>query len=219
MSNLKSLAWWRAAGIRALRTALVIAAPYAPTVIYDGAWLIALSASGFGALTSLLTSLRGIPESEGKTVQWYWAVFERSVKTAAQALITAFGTATLFEQVTWAEVPAIVGSSVLGTLIIAVLGQLPEAEEPLARATIQTVVVNNPATGDVTEAALPVVAVAGASTEPEFLPEDIMDAAPQAEPDYIPSVPDDAALPSAPDAEPQAPSEEPKAQTWTTPIQ
>lgn len=164
MSNLTSLEWWKAAVIRALRTALVIAVPYAPVVLYDGSWLLLFSSAGFGALTSLLTSLFGIAETEGKSVQWYWAVFERVVKTAAQALLTAFGTATLFSDVDWNAVPALVGSAVLGSLLLAVLKQLPEADAPLAAPTVGTIVVNN--AGEQVEAAVPVVAAVAPEAAP-----------------------------------------------------
>lgn len=130
MSPLMSGEWWKAAGIRALRTALVVAVPYAPTVLYTGDWLILLSSVVFAGLASILTSLFGIAETTGKNVTWAWAVFERVVKTAAQALLTAFGTATMFSQVDWTSVPAFVGSAVLGTLLLAVLKQLPEASVP-----------------------------------------------------------------------------------------
>jgi hypothetical protein len=152
MSNLKSVLWWKAAVNRALRTALVILIPYAPTVLYDGNYLIVLSAAGFGAVTSLLTSLLGIAEASGKSVSWYWAVFERAVKTAGQSLLTAFGTATMFAEVDWSAAPALVGSAVLGSVLLAVLKSLPEADIPTAPApAVTTVTINNPVSGDVTQ--------------------------------------------------------------------
>lgn len=143
MSNLTSVLWWKAAVNRALRTALVILIPYAPTVLYDGNYLIVLSAAGFGAVTSLLTSLLGIAEASGKSVSWYWAVFERAVKTAGQSLLTAFGTATMFAEVDWSAAPALVGSAVLGSVLLAVLKSLPEAEIPVVPEPASVTVVNN----------------------------------------------------------------------------
>ncbi len=162
MSNLTSRAWWKAAFFRALRTAIVIAIPYSPTVLYDNSWVILASTAGFGALTSFVTSFFGIAESDGKSVSWYWAVFERVVKTASQALLTAFGTATMFAEVDWSAVPALVGSAVLGSLLLAVLKQLPEADTPLAAPTINATTVNN--IGVPSEVAVPVIAVAEADT-------------------------------------------------------
>jgi hypothetical protein len=157
MSNLTSSVWWKAAFFRALRTALVIAVPYAPTVLYDGQYLLLASVAGFGALTSIITSLFGIAETSDTTVSWYWAILERVVKTAAQALLTAFGTATLFSEVNWDTVPALVGSAVLGSLLLAVLKQLPESDAPIATATT-LVSTFNYATGTDTVTAAPVAA-------------------------------------------------------------
>lgn len=167
MSNLLSGAWWKAAVIRALRTALVIAVPYAPTVLYDGTYLLVLSAAGFGAVSSFATSLFGIAEATPGKVHWTFAIFERVVKTAAQALLTAFGTATVFADVDWTLVPALVGSSVLGSLLLGVIGSLPEAEEPTVTKPVTTVVITNPTTP--------------LSPQGEFYPEASMDAGVPAE--------------------------------------
>ena len=74
MKNLTSAVWWKAVLFRMLRTAGVIAAPYVPTILYTGDYLILASVVGFGALGSFLTSLAGLAESEGKTVIWYYAL-------------------------------------------------------------------------------------------------------------------------------------------------
>lgn len=136
MSMLTSSTWWSAAAKRALRTALVVALPYATVVLYNGEWLVLASSAAFAFLTSILTSLFGITEAEGGTVSWQWAILERTIKTAAQALLTAFGTATMFSEVSWETVPAFVGSAVIGTLLLAVLKQLPESEAPEAPSVV-----------------------------------------------------------------------------------
>jgi hypothetical protein len=162
MSSLVTIVWWKAALFRALRTAGVIATPYVPTVLYDNSWIIVGSAAGFGFVTSILTSLFGIPESDGTTVTWWFGLTERVVKTAAQALLTAFGTATMFEQVNWESVPAIVGTAVLGSLLLGVLKVLPESEIPLVQVAAPVVIVNEK--GEQTEQEVPVVAVASAES-------------------------------------------------------
>ena len=161
MKNLLSAVWWRAAGARAVRTALIVLTPYVPTVIHDGNYALVGSVVGFAALSSLITSLFGIAETTGTTVTWYYAILERSVKTTAQALLTLFGTATMFQQVHWAEAPALIGTAVLGSLVLSFLGFLPETKDdtspqvipPSAQVPVPvevgTVVVNNAAvTGD-----------------------------------------------------------------------
>lgn len=162
MKNLTSSVWWKATFFRMLRTAGVILTPYVPTILYTQNYAIAASAVGFAALGSFLTSLAGVAESEGKTVAWGWAILERSVKTAAQALLTLFGTATLFESVDWSAAPQLVGTAVLGSLLIAFMGFLPETDErrPLATASATTYVVNEQ--GNTGEQAVPVVATVDA---------------------------------------------------------
>lgn len=159
MKNLTSGSWWRAAGIRALRTAGVLLAPYVPTILYTGDFLIVASVVVFGALGSFVTSLAGIAETEGKTVVWYYAVLERSVKTAAQATLALFGTATLFQDVDWSAAPQLIGTAVLGTLVLAFMDFLPETEgKPLAEAKV--IAVTNVSAEDPTrtEKVVPVVA-------------------------------------------------------------
>lgn len=144
MKNLTSSVWWKAVLFRMLRTAGVILTPYVPTILYTQDYAIAGSVVGFAALGSFVTSLAGLAESEGKTVVWYYALLERTIKTAAQALITLFGTATMFQQVDWSAAPQLVGTAVLGSLLIAVMGFLPETDDkrPLAVASTNVVVIN-----------------------------------------------------------------------------
>lgn len=157
MSNLTSPVWWKAVLFRALRTAGVIAAPYIPTILYTQDWFILSSVVGFAVLGSFLTSLKGIPESDGATVGFGWAMFERTIKTAAQALLTFFGTATMFSQVTWNELLPFVGTAVLGSLLIGAMGFLPETDGkfPLASASFVTHSVDE--AGNTTETQAPVV--------------------------------------------------------------
>lgn len=58
--------WWRAAGIRALRTVAQTAAATVGTcaVISEVDWLTVASASLLAGILSLLTSLAGLPEAE-----------------------------------------------------------------------------------------------------------------------------------------------------------
>lgn len=58
--------WWRAAGIRALRTVAqtAVASLGTAAVLSDENWLAVASASALAGLLSLLTSLAGLPEAE-----------------------------------------------------------------------------------------------------------------------------------------------------------
>ena len=58
--------WWRAAGIRALRTVAqtAVASLGTAAVLSDVNWLAVASASALAGLLSLLPSLAGLPEAE-----------------------------------------------------------------------------------------------------------------------------------------------------------
>ena len=58
--------WWKAAGIRALKTFFqtFVATIGTSALIEDVNWLIVLSAAGLAAILSFATSLAGLPEVE-----------------------------------------------------------------------------------------------------------------------------------------------------------
>lgn len=68
MKTLKSKAWWKAAGVRAVKTMAqtAIAAIGASTMITETNWAMVASATVMAGVLSLLTSLSGLPEVEGK---------------------------------------------------------------------------------------------------------------------------------------------------------
>ena len=59
--------WWKAAGIRALRTFFqsFVATIGSSLVIEEVNWKLVLSAAALAAILSLATSLAGLPELEG----------------------------------------------------------------------------------------------------------------------------------------------------------
>ena len=131
-SALFTLAWWKAAALRGARTAVVIVIPYVGTALLfkDVNWLTIVSAAGLGFVASLLTSLAGIPEADGKSIPVYLALLERSVKTLAQGLVVGIGNAVLFTDVNWSTIGQAALISALGSLLLGVLGYLPEASDP-----------------------------------------------------------------------------------------
>lgn len=66
MNNLTNKEWWKAAGVRALKTfcQTFIVMVGSAVVLEDVGWKFALSASTLSAFLSLLTSLAGLPEVE-----------------------------------------------------------------------------------------------------------------------------------------------------------
>lgn len=130
MSKITDVTWWKAALTRAIRTAAVVAVPYVPVSLGVSDYLILLSALGMGFILSLLTSLAGISEVDGDEVPWWYAALSRVVKTVSQALITAFGSAALFTDVDWSIIPALVVTSAVGSLLLAVIHRLPESPMP-----------------------------------------------------------------------------------------
>lgn len=68
MSNLTNPEWWKAAGVRALRTfaQAAIATIGSSTVLGSVDWKMVASASVLAAILSMLTSLAGLPEVENE---------------------------------------------------------------------------------------------------------------------------------------------------------
>ena len=64
MGNLTNPEWWKAAGVRALRTFAqsAIATIGSSTVLGNVDWKMVASASVLAAILSMLTSLAGLPE-------------------------------------------------------------------------------------------------------------------------------------------------------------
>lgn len=64
MKTLKNKAWWKAAGIRAVKTMAqaAIATIGASTMITETDWIMVASATVMAGVLSLLTSVSGLPE-------------------------------------------------------------------------------------------------------------------------------------------------------------
>lgn len=67
MKNIQNGSWWKAAGIRALKTVCqtAIATIGTAALVTEVNWVAVASASALAGILSLLTSLAGIPEVEG----------------------------------------------------------------------------------------------------------------------------------------------------------
>lgn len=130
MTRLTSRAWWKAALLRALYTAVAIAVPYlGGALLADIAWWTAASAAALGFLASVLTSLAGLPEAEGVDLPWWLAAVERVVKTFAQAIAAGFVGATLLADVAWSTVIQAAIIAALTSLLRLILATLPAVPE------------------------------------------------------------------------------------------
>ncbi|MEJ1087065.1 holin [Microbacterium sp. Mu-80] len=142
MSKLTSRTWWKAALLRALYTAIAIGIPYIGAVRFaDVPWLMAASAAAVGAITSLATSLFGLPESEGVKLPWWLAALERTAKTFGQSLAGGLAGATFLHEIDWLLVLQAAALAAFISLLRLVLATLPA--DPTAPAPT-TVVVNVP---------------------------------------------------------------------------
>ena len=70
MKTLRSKKWWKAAGIRAVKTMAqaAIATIGASTMITETNWVMVGSATAMAGILSLLTSVSGLPEVEEQEV-------------------------------------------------------------------------------------------------------------------------------------------------------
>lgn len=68
MKALRNKAWWKAAGIRAVKTMAqaAVATIGASTMITETNWAIVASATVMAGILSLLTSLSGLPEVDAE---------------------------------------------------------------------------------------------------------------------------------------------------------
>lgn len=133
--------WWKNSLIRAVRTALVIAATYVPGSLSESIPYITIAlAAALGFVISFLTSLSGIPEADGKSEPEWLAILSRVAKSIAQAAIVACGTATLITEVNWATVGTYAISAGFGTLLLAVISSLPEVGDDSQKVAVVTTI-------------------------------------------------------------------------------
>ncbi|MHB1491479.1 MAG: hypothetical protein ACYCTH_13450 [Cellulomonas sp.] len=130
-SVLTSRAWWAAAGQRAARSALVILVPY---VMTGGGMshvnlAVAGSAAALMAVLSLATSLAGLPELDGTGTSWWAAALVRGVKSFAQGIVALAGPSwVLLSDVPWGVVLDGSAAAAIGSVILGLIGKLPEAQ-------------------------------------------------------------------------------------------
>ncbi|MBO3663751.1 holin [Microbacterium stercoris] len=165
-TRLADIAWWRAALWRALYTAVTIAVPYfGGSLLAEIPWAALALAAGFGFVSSMVTSLAGLPEAVGTDLPWWLAAVERVVKTFFQALGGGLTGAVLLTDVDWAFVlqSALIAAGLsLLRLVLATLPQDPTKGTPPTRTVNQTIVL--PDSANPTEVAELVASITADST-------------------------------------------------------
>ena len=129
---LKNLNWWKAAGLRAVRTfaqdALSLIPVAASVAEVDFAKLFGTAA--LAAVLSMFTSLAGLPElDDGTPRKWIKAVGVRMLKTAAQTAVAMIPLAISITEVDWLSVASCCAMAALVSLLMSLKG-LPEVDEP-----------------------------------------------------------------------------------------
>jgi len=168
-------AWWKAAGVRAFRTFLIVATTYLPATYTDAVpFAVALSAAGFAAILSIVTSLAGLAEVNAVQVPWFIAILIRVVKTVAQALAGGvLANVVLIQDIRWDTVLATTISAGFGSLLLGALKTLPETADPIDAGTVSFTTINQQ--GDTVQTAVPVVASLDNSGEVGYIPESFND--------------------------------------------
>ena len=129
MYEITSASWWRAAGARALRTAVTVLLPFflAGSVL-EVNWLLAGSTVGLAVILSIVTSLAGLKEVTGDGVPKHIALGIRSLKTFAQTFASFIGASILITDVDWQNGFVLAVSATVVTILQSALLELPEAE-------------------------------------------------------------------------------------------
>lgn len=141
-TRLTDAAWWKAAVVRALYTAVAVALPYlGAATIVEVPWVTVASTAALAFLLSIVTSLAGLPEAQGTDLPWWLAAVERVVKTFAQALASGFGGAVLLTDVDWVFVLQAAALAALTSLLRLILATLP-ADPTVKQTAVSNLAVN-----------------------------------------------------------------------------
>lgn len=125
----ETVSWFKAASIRAGKTAITVAIPFFGAVAafnainwptFGGTVLLAF------VLSYVTSAITGLPEVVGKVVPVWLALIERTLKTFAQSVLAGIGSTLLFQDVHWSIVLQASILAAIGSLLTGVVGNLPE---------------------------------------------------------------------------------------------
>lgn len=126
------LNWLKAAMIRAGKTFVQAAIGTVSTgaLISEVNFLLAFNTAGLSAVLSLLTSVAGLPELEGKIENKYAAIAVRAAKTFVQTVLSYTVNMAVFTDVPWPQaLSAAVVAAVVSIGYNATMADLPEVGE------------------------------------------------------------------------------------------
>jgi len=142
--ELTSPSWWKAAGSRALRTAVAVLIPFlAASTLTEIDWRLVLSTVGLSVIASGLTSLVGLKELTGEGVPKLVAIGIRAIKTFAQTFLSYIGAAVLLSEVDWSANLLFALSATVVTIAQGFLVGVPEQEEPFEEVYEEEVLVED----------------------------------------------------------------------------
>lgn len=132
MKSENFLNWLKAALIRAGKTFVQAAIGTVSTgaLISEVNFLLAFNTAGLSAVLSLLTSIAGLPELEGKIENKYAAIAVRAAKTFVQTVLSYTVNMAVFTDVPWTQaLSAAVVAAVVSIGYNATMADLPEVGE------------------------------------------------------------------------------------------
>lgn len=128
--ELTSKDWWKAASMRALRTAVAVFVPFiVATTLVELDWLVIGSTVGLAVIASYLTSLAGIREVTHHTVPAGIAIAIRGIKTFAQTALSYIGTSVLFHEVNWSNILLLSASATIVSILQGTAFGAPESRD------------------------------------------------------------------------------------------
>lgn len=153
MPTLTSRTWWLAALLRAGRTVLVALLPFLPAIPEADRTtvLVAVLTIALAAVLSLATSLASLPELDDVARPWWTAALDRFARTFGQVLLAGLASAALITDVDWRTLLLHALAAALGSVVLAVIAKLPEAEPvtvPADRVVVQLNRADELAVGD-----------------------------------------------------------------------
>lgn len=128
---LKDKMWWKAAGIRVLKTFAQAAVGLIPAAvtIAEVDWLTVLYSAALAAVLAFLTAFAGLPEVDGEKYGKVRAALYRAIRTVAQTAIGMIPAAATIVTVDWKTVlSAAVLAGIVSILMTVANLAVPEAE-------------------------------------------------------------------------------------------